>query len=63
MKVSIIGSGYVDTTVTVCLADLGYEVMTIDIDGDILSAINLGDAPVHEPGLDELVAEHVGDSF
>ena len=60
MNVSIVGSGYVGTTVAACLADLGHEVVTIDIDEDIVSAINDGESPIHEPGLDELVAEHGG---
>ena len=60
MNVSIVGSGYVGTTVAACLADLGHEVTTIDIDEDIVGAINDGAAPIHEPGLDELVAEHGG---
>jgi len=60
MNVSIVGSGYVGTTVAACLADLGHEVTTVDIDEDIVDAINDGEAPIHEPGLDELVAEHGG---
>ena len=58
MNVSIVGSGYVGTTVAACLADLGHEVVTIDIDEDIVDAVNDGESPIHEPGLDELVAEH-----
>ncbi|MBX0287806.1 UDP-glucose 6-dehydrogenase AglM [Haloarcula salinisoli] len=60
MNVSIVGSGYVGTTVAACLADLGHEVTTIDIDEAIVDAINDGESPIHEPGLDELVAEHGG---
>ncbi|MGB9954482.1 UDP-glucose 6-dehydrogenase AglM [Haloarcula marismortui] len=60
MNVSIVGSGYVGTTVAACLADLGHEVVTIDIDEDIVDAVNDGESPIHEPGLDELVAEHGG---
>ena len=60
MNVSIVGSGYVGTTVAACLADLGHEVVTIDIDEDTVNAINDGESPIHEPGLDELVAEHGG---
>ncbi|MDS0221905.1 UDP-glucose/GDP-mannose dehydrogenase family protein [Haloarcula sp. S1AR25-5A] len=60
MNVSIVGSGYVGTTVAACLADLGHEVVTIDIDEDIVDAVNNGESPIHEPGLDELVAEHGG---
>ena len=61
MHVSIVGSGYVGTTVAACLADLGHEVTNVDIDEDIVAAINDGESPIHEPGLDELVAEHGGD--
>ncbi|WP_277542914.1 UDP-glucose 6-dehydrogenase AglM [Haloarcula laminariae] len=60
MNVSIVGSGYVGTTVAACLADLGHEVTAIDIDEAVVDAINDGEAPIHEPGLDELVAEHGG---
>ena len=60
MNVSIVGSGYVGTTVAACLADLGHEVTTIDIDESIVDAVNDGESPIHEPGLDELVAEHGG---
>ncbi|WP_284010335.1 UDP-glucose 6-dehydrogenase AglM [Haloarcula pelagica] len=61
MHVSIVGSGYVGTTVAACLADLGHEVTNVDIDEDIVAAINDGESPIHEPGLDELVADHGGD--
>ncbi|UPV74337.1 UDP-glucose/GDP-mannose dehydrogenase family protein [Halorussus limi] len=60
MQINIIGSGYVGTTVGACLADLGHEVTAIDIDEDVVDAINAGESPIHEPGLDDLLAEHVG---
>ncbi len=63
MHVSIVGSGYVGTTVAACLADLGHDVTNIDVDEDVVAAINDGDSPIHEPGLDELVAEHAGDTL
>ena len=58
MEISVLGSGYVGTTVAACFADLGHDVTAIDIDEDIVSAINDGEAPIHEPGLDELLATH-----
>ena len=60
MKLSIVGSGYVGTTVAACFADLGHSVTNIDIDEDIVEQLNDGQAPIHEPGLDDLVAEHGG---
>ncbi len=61
MRISIVGSGYVGTTVAACLADAGHEVVNVDIDEEVVDAINAGEAPIHEPGLDELVAAHGGD--
>lgn len=61
MNVSIVGSGYVGTTIAACLADDGHEVTNVDIDKTIVEAIEAGEAPIHEPGLDELVGAHGGD--
>ncbi|WP_435077471.1 nucleotide sugar dehydrogenase [Halococcus sp. AFM35] len=61
MNVSVVGSGYVGTTVAACLADLGHEVTAIDIDTDIVDTVNAGETPIHEPGLAELVEAHAGD--
>lgn len=61
MNVSVIGSGYVGTTHAACLADMGHDVVAIDIDEAIVEAINDGRAPIHEPGLADLVAEHAGE--
>jgi len=63
MHVSIVGSGYVGTTVAACLADLGHDVTNVDVDEDIVAAINDGESPIHEPGLADLVAEHAGQNL
>jgi UDPglucose 6-dehydrogenase len=60
MNVSVVGSGYVGTSVAACLADLGHDVVAIDIDADIVERINAGESPIHEPGLPELIEEHAG---
>jgi UDPglucose 6-dehydrogenase len=61
MKLSIIGSGYVGTTIAACFADLGHDVVNVDIDEDVVATLNAGQSPIHEPGLDELVERHAGD--
>jgi len=61
MEISVIGSGYVGTTLAAVLADVGHRVVAIDLDADIVEAINDGRAPIHEPGLNDLVAAHGGD--
>ncbi|AGB30906.1 nucleotide sugar dehydrogenase [Natrinema pellirubrum DSM 15624] len=60
MHVSIVGSGYVGTTVAACLADLGHDVINIEVDEDIVATINAGEAPIHESGLAERIADHAG---
>ncbi|MCU4742801.1 UDP-glucose 6-dehydrogenase AglM [Natronoglomus mannanivorans] len=61
MHITVIGSGYVGTTIAACFADLGHKVTAIDIDDDIVATINEGEAPIDEPGLDDLLEAHVGD--
>ncbi|WP_226038872.1 UDP-glucose 6-dehydrogenase AglM [Natrinema sp. DC36] len=60
MNVSIVGSGYVGTTIAACLADLGHDVTNIEIDDEIVETINAGEAPIHESGLEERIADHAG---
>lgn len=60
MDVCVVGSGYVGTTLAACLADHGHRVTAVDIDEGVVEALNRGEAPVHEPGLAELVREHAG---
>jgi UDPglucose 6-dehydrogenase len=61
MRISIIGSGYVGTTIAACFADMGHNVVNVDINEAIVEAINSGQSPIHEPGLDDLLAAHSGD--
>jgi UDPglucose 6-dehydrogenase len=60
MNVSIVGAGYVGLVSGACLADLGHRVSLIDADATKVDAINRGIAPIHEPGLDELLKRNIG---
>jgi len=60
MAVSIVGAGYVGSSVAACLAEFGHDVVTVDIDEEVVAAINDGRSPIHEPGLPELVESHAG---
>ena len=63
MRISIVGSGYVGTTIAACFADVGHDVINVDIDEGTVASLNEGRPPIHEPGLEELVAEHAGDTL
>ncbi|GGN09361.1 UDP-glucose 6-dehydrogenase AglM [Halarchaeum nitratireducens] len=60
MDVSIVGSGYVGTTVAACFADLGHRVVNVDVDETTVETLNDGVAPIHEEGLADLVEAHAG---
>ncbi|MGZ0745982.1 nucleotide sugar dehydrogenase [Haloparvum sp. AD34] len=63
MNVSVIGSGYVGTTLAACLAEMGHDVLNVDLDESIVDAINAGECPIHEEGLPELVEKHAGENL
>jgi len=55
MKVTIFGSGYVGLVTGACLAEVGNEVLCVDIDPAKIDILNNGGIPIYEPGLDKLV--------
>ncbi len=58
MKVTIYGSGYVGLVTGACLAEVGNEVVCVDIDADKIQRLNHGEVPIHEPGLDQIIARN-----
>jgi UDPglucose 6-dehydrogenase len=60
MRVSIVGTGYVGLVSGVCLADLGHDVVCVDVDEAKVATINDGVAPIHEEGLAERLDRVVG---
>jgi UDPglucose 6-dehydrogenase len=58
MKVSVVGTGYVGLVTGACLADLGNDVVCLDIDEQKVAGLREGRIPIHEPGLAELVVRN-----
>ena len=59
MKITIFGSGYVGLVTGACFAEVGNDVLCVDIDQNKIDSLNEGTIPIHEPGLDEIVAENI----
>lgn len=59
MKVTIFGSGYVGLVTGACLAEVGNDVVCIDIDAGKIERLNRGESPIHEPGLDTLIQRNM----
>ncbi len=58
MDVCVIGSGYVGLVAGAGFAEIGHTVKCVDIDKDKIDALNRGEVPIYEPGLDGLFARN-----
>ncbi len=59
MDISVFGSGYVGLVAAACLADVGHQVICMDVDAARIERLKAGDIPIYEPGLGALVSQNV----
>jgi UDPglucose 6-dehydrogenase len=59
MRLSVIGTGYLGATHAAAMAELGHEVVGIDVDEAKIARLARGEVPFYEPGLPELIGKHV----
>jgi UDPglucose 6-dehydrogenase len=59
MKITVVGTGYVGLVSGACLADMGNDVMCLDVDAAKIALLRQGGIPIYEPGLEDLVRRNV----
>jgi UDPglucose 6-dehydrogenase len=59
LRISVIGTGYLGLTHAVCMADLGHEVLAIDVDTEKIAKAARGETPFFEPGLEPLLRKNL----
>ena len=59
MKIVVVGTGYVGLVTGTCFAEIGVDVVCVDIDAEKIARIERGDIPIYEPGLDEMVIRNM----
>jgi UDPglucose 6-dehydrogenase len=58
LKITVIGTGYVGLVSGACLAEVGNDVLCLDLDAEKIRILNAGGIPIHEPGLLDMVARN-----
>ena len=59
MKIAMIGTGYVGLVSGVCFSDFGHDVVCVDKDAAKIARLQVGEVPIFEPGLEDLLAKNV----
>jgi len=54
-RITVLGTGYLGATHAACLAELGFQVLGVDINESQIEALASGNLPFHEPGLQDLL--------
>ncbi len=58
-RISVLGTGYLSAIHAACMADLGHEVVAVDVDECKIAKLRKGQLPFFEPGLDEILTPNI----
>ena len=59
MRLAVFGTGYLGATHAACLAELGHDVLGVDVDPAKLATLDAGEVPFYEPGLEDVLRRNV----
>jgi len=59
MKICVLGTGYVGLVSAVCFAELGHQVIGVDIEDDKIKKLRQGISPIYEPGINKLLKDNL----
>ncbi|MDT0453856.1 UDP-glucose dehydrogenase family protein [Streptomyces hesseae] len=59
LRITVIGTGYLGATHAAAMAELGFEVLGLDVVPEKIETLARGEVPMYEPGLEELLRKHV----
>ncbi|NKS19979.1 nucleotide sugar dehydrogenase [Rhodococcus hoagii] len=59
MKITVFGTGYLGATHAACMAELGHEVLGVDVDPAKLAKLEAGEVPFYEPGLEDVLRRNI----
>ncbi|MGH3744887.1 MAG: UDP-glucose dehydrogenase family protein, partial [Mycobacteriales bacterium] len=59
LRITVLGTGYLGATHAACMAELGFEVLGVDVDPAKIDILNQGRVPFFEPGLDEILSRNI----
>jgi UDPglucose 6-dehydrogenase len=59
VKITVIGAGYVGLVTSACLAEVGNDVLCLDVDAPKIAILKSGGVPLHEPGLHDMIGRNV----
>lgn len=63
MNIAVVGTGYVGLVTGVCLAEIGHQVICIDIDIEKIEKMKQGITPIYEPGIEELMKKNINNKM
>ncbi|PHV65365.1 UDP-glucose dehydrogenase family protein [Williamsia muralis] len=61
MRITVLGTGYLGATHAACMAELGHQVLGVDVDPSKIAKLQAGEVPFYEPGLEDVLKRNIAE--